>query len=650
MGARWRVEELARRADVSVDTIRFYQKRRLLPPPAREGRVAWYGPEHLERLARIRELQRQGLTLAADRSRARRRPRPDRRAARRRGRRAPTPRRPRSSSRSPSSPTGRACRAALLEAVAREGLLVPRVHDGDDALHDRRHRGRAAGPAPARDRASRSPICSRSPASTTTRRTTSPSRRSRCSTAYVRAPLRASDLTDDEKASDSSRRSATLLPAVTALVAHHFRRVLLAVAQEHLESVGEDHELAAASAEPGLGGGVLVADYLVTSAGGLPEARREGARRRGDVRPHRARATTCSTGSSRSAWTSRGGARTVACARPARGLARARPRVRHRRPVPRPRRTPATRADRRRLLGRDARRRADRRTARPRRRRGAPASPTARSTASRADSRSATSSTSDPSSPSAHACCGPAAASPCSTSPNPSDGSCARGTRCWFRASCRSSGAGSLATRDAYRYLPRSTAYLPPPERARSASCTHAGFAGAGAAHDDAGRLGAAHHRDTRRRDQRRGVRAGCGPSPATGRRRGRVRSRPPPVAGRRRRSRGCRRVRRGLRHRPATSPGCPPTRPASCWRRRRRRRRRPARHAGDADGCCRRSAALRTATRRATASSWFRRACSATATDGQRGPPRSARRPWRKSPRRLRHRPVSTRGAVDTR
>ena len=34
------------------------------PAPAREGRVAWYGPEHLERLARIRELQAQGLTLA----------------------------------------------------------------------------------------------------------------------------------------------------------------------------------------------------------------------------------------------------------------------------------------------------------------------------------------------------------------------------------------------------------------------------------------------------------------------------------------------------------------------------------------------------------------------------------------------------------
>jgi hypothetical protein len=40
-----------------------------------------------------------------------------------------------------------------------------------------------------------------------------------------------------------------LLPSVTALVAHHFRRVLLEVAQEHLESVGDSAELVAANAE-----------------------------------------------------------------------------------------------------------------------------------------------------------------------------------------------------------------------------------------------------------------------------------------------------------------------------------------------------------------------------------------------------------------
>jgi DNA-binding transcriptional MerR regulator len=61
----YRVEELARAAGVGVDTVRYYQGRGLLPPPQRRGRVAIYGEEHLERVQRIRELNRQGLTLDA---------------------------------------------------------------------------------------------------------------------------------------------------------------------------------------------------------------------------------------------------------------------------------------------------------------------------------------------------------------------------------------------------------------------------------------------------------------------------------------------------------------------------------------------------------------------------------------------------------
>ncbi|MGH9278753.1 MAG: MerR family DNA-binding transcriptional regulator, partial [Acidimicrobiales bacterium] len=35
---RLRVEELAKAADVSVDTVRYYQKQRLLPAPEKDGR------------------------------------------------------------------------------------------------------------------------------------------------------------------------------------------------------------------------------------------------------------------------------------------------------------------------------------------------------------------------------------------------------------------------------------------------------------------------------------------------------------------------------------------------------------------------------------------------------------------------------------
>ncbi len=59
-----RVEQLSVQSDVSVDTIRYYQSKGLLDPPRREGRIAWYDVRHLERLARIRSLQKRGFTLA----------------------------------------------------------------------------------------------------------------------------------------------------------------------------------------------------------------------------------------------------------------------------------------------------------------------------------------------------------------------------------------------------------------------------------------------------------------------------------------------------------------------------------------------------------------------------------------------------------
>lgn len=62
--ASMRVEELARRCGVSVDTVRYYQKRGLLQRPLRLGRVALYGPAHAERVRRIREMQAEGLRLS----------------------------------------------------------------------------------------------------------------------------------------------------------------------------------------------------------------------------------------------------------------------------------------------------------------------------------------------------------------------------------------------------------------------------------------------------------------------------------------------------------------------------------------------------------------------------------------------------------
>jgi DNA-binding transcriptional MerR regulator len=59
----YRMEELARLAGITVRTLRFYRERRLIPPPRREGRIAWYDDHHLARLRTIAALLERGHTL-----------------------------------------------------------------------------------------------------------------------------------------------------------------------------------------------------------------------------------------------------------------------------------------------------------------------------------------------------------------------------------------------------------------------------------------------------------------------------------------------------------------------------------------------------------------------------------------------------------
>lgn len=63
-GVELTIDELARRADVPVRTIREYQTLGLLPAPDRRGRVGIYRATHVARLALIDRLQRRGYSLA----------------------------------------------------------------------------------------------------------------------------------------------------------------------------------------------------------------------------------------------------------------------------------------------------------------------------------------------------------------------------------------------------------------------------------------------------------------------------------------------------------------------------------------------------------------------------------------------------------
>jgi DNA-binding transcriptional MerR regulator len=65
MTTEYRVEDLAQAAGISVEVLRSWQSKGLLPPPRHEGRVAHYGPRHLERLRRILDLKSRGYSLKA---------------------------------------------------------------------------------------------------------------------------------------------------------------------------------------------------------------------------------------------------------------------------------------------------------------------------------------------------------------------------------------------------------------------------------------------------------------------------------------------------------------------------------------------------------------------------------------------------------
>jgi MerR-like DNA binding protein len=232
-----RVEQLAAAAGVSVDTVRYYQSRGLLPAPRREGRVAWYGSEHLARLTRIRELAERGLTLAtigrllsgeldaADEALAAALSMADESGPEAFGidelaRRTGIP-------------------LALLQAVTREGLLA----DGG-AYTAADVAAAAAGlalleaglPLPEvldlarRHHAAMRDIAERAVA---------------LFDDYVRQPLRTSDVGPEEGATRLVAAFEQLLPATMTLVSHHFQRVLLSVALEHMEKVGDGPELAA---------------------------------------------------------------------------------------------------------------------------------------------------------------------------------------------------------------------------------------------------------------------------------------------------------------------------------------------------------------------------------------------------------------------
>ncbi|MGH8896094.1 MAG: MerR family transcriptional regulator [Egibacteraceae bacterium] len=232
---RYRVDELAARCGVSVDTLRFYQAKGLLDRPTREGRVAWYDDRHVERVERIRELKARGFTLAmiARLDAGELDPGEEALAGALAG---PLPGEDVASEEQLgladlAERTGMSL--VVLEAVEREGMLVPRG-DGDrpyttadvDAVQAGLALLGAGVPlsellALARRQDEAMQAIAEHAVDLFAR--------------YVRDPIRGSAACDEEASQRMVDALHAMLPAAGAVVAHHFRRRLLAAARARIE-------------------------------------------------------------------------------------------------------------------------------------------------------------------------------------------------------------------------------------------------------------------------------------------------------------------------------------------------------------------------------------------------------------------------------
>jgi DNA-binding transcriptional MerR regulator len=234
---RYRVEQLAAAADVSVDTIRYYQSLGLVPPPEREGRIAWYGEEHLGRIREIRSLQRRGLTLAAV------------------GRLVAGELSPADADLAAAVAAARAADdeelltldqfavasgvpASLIQAVEREGIRVGVPVDGeqrytraDIELVRRALRLLELG-LPLADLLALAREAHESLVGLAERAVD-------LFDDHVRKPIRDTAPSDSAASKQMVESFRELLPVVTELVSRHFRRVLLEAAEERIESANE---------------------------------------------------------------------------------------------------------------------------------------------------------------------------------------------------------------------------------------------------------------------------------------------------------------------------------------------------------------------------------------------------------------------------
>jgi DNA-binding transcriptional MerR regulator len=238
----YRVDELASRAGMSVDTIRFYQARGLLDPPERQGRAAHYSEEHAERLRRIRELKDKGLTLATIKLvLAGDLDPPDQALVAAVSGRTPGTEAPEGGQTFTLEEFAErvGVPAALLLAVEREGLFAPTNTGEGPGYTEADLEAARAGMAILEAGMPVAELLALAREYDEAARRTA-ERAVELFDTYVREPIRASAPSDVEAAERLVGTFQRLLPATTALVGHHFQRVLLAAARTRIAQLRPD--------------------------------------------------------------------------------------------------------------------------------------------------------------------------------------------------------------------------------------------------------------------------------------------------------------------------------------------------------------------------------------------------------------------------
>jgi DNA-binding transcriptional MerR regulator len=234
---RYRVDELARKGGVSVDTVRFYQGRGLIEPPERDGRSAWYSDNHLDRLRHIRALKDQGFNLASiqrlldgnivDADRAL--------AAAVAGGATETEAAGLMTLEELAAATG--VSPAVLAAIEREGLLAPRRVEGQAMYSATDAETVRAGIALLESGLPLSELLALARKHDAAMRTIA-DEAVEMFLRFVRDPIRADAASGEEAAARLIDAFRNMLPATTKLVANHFERVLLEAARARAEEEG----------------------------------------------------------------------------------------------------------------------------------------------------------------------------------------------------------------------------------------------------------------------------------------------------------------------------------------------------------------------------------------------------------------------------